>query len=77
MSDTTELELARAEAIEAGRKLFAGPCTFVAGAASIESLPPFGLPEIPCRHPIFPANSKSLAQASAKLSQERIRLPAL
>ena len=46
MSDSTELELARAEAIEAGRKLFAGPCTFVAGAASIESLPPFGLPEI-------------------------------
>jgi GTP-binding protein len=34
------------EQIEAGRRLFAGPCTFVAGAASIESLPPFDLPEI-------------------------------
>ncbi|HEX2891193.1 ribosome biogenesis GTP-binding protein YihA/YsxC [Vineibacter terrae] len=32
--------------IEAGRRLFAAPCTFIAGAASIESLPPFELPEI-------------------------------
>ena len=28
------------EEIEAARKLFAGPCDFVSGAASIESLPP-------------------------------------
>jgi GTP-binding protein len=35
-----------AEQIETGRRLFAGPCTFVAGAASIESLPPFDAPEI-------------------------------
>jgi GTP-binding protein len=35
-----------AEAIEAARKLFAGPCEFVAGAASLESLPAFGLVEI-------------------------------
>ncbi len=34
------------EEIEAGRRLFAGPCSFVAGAASIASLPPFGAPEI-------------------------------
>lgn len=34
------------EAIEAGRRLFAAPCDFVAGAASVESLPPFSLPEI-------------------------------
>ncbi len=32
--------------IEAGRRLFAAPCTFVAGAASIASLPPFDAPEI-------------------------------
>jgi len=32
--------------IEAARKLFAGPCEFVAGAASIASLPAAGLPEI-------------------------------
>jgi GTP-binding protein len=32
--------------IEAARKLFAGPCSFVAGAASLESLPAIGLPEI-------------------------------
>jgi GTP-binding protein len=35
-----------AEQLEAGRRLFAAPCGFVAGAASIESLPPFGAPEI-------------------------------
>ncbi|MCW5747138.1 MAG: ribosome biogenesis GTP-binding protein YihA/YsxC [Alphaproteobacteria bacterium] len=35
-----------AEQIEAGRRLFAAPCTFVAGAASIASLPPFAAPEI-------------------------------
>jgi GTP-binding protein len=32
--------------IEAARKLFAGPCEFVAGAASIDSLPAASLPEI-------------------------------
>jgi GTP-binding protein len=32
--------------IEAARKLFAGPCVFVAGAASTESLPATSLPEI-------------------------------
>ena len=32
--------------IEAARKLFAGPCEFVAGAASFESLIPISLPEI-------------------------------
>lgn len=35
-----------AEALEAGRRLFAAPCRFVAGAAVIEALPPPGLPEI-------------------------------
>jgi GTP-binding protein len=35
-----------AEQVEAGRRLFAAPCTFVAGAASIASLPPFEAPEI-------------------------------
>jgi GTP-binding protein len=34
------------QGIEAGRKLFAGPCEFVAGAASFESLPAFSLPEV-------------------------------
>jgi GTP-binding protein len=32
--------------IEAARKLFAGPCDFISGAASVESLPPIALPEI-------------------------------
>jgi GTP-binding protein len=32
--------------IEAARKLFAGPCDFMAGAASFESLIPISLPEI-------------------------------
>jgi GTP-binding protein len=35
-----------AEEIEAARKLFAGECTFVAGAASFESMPPIALPEV-------------------------------
>ncbi|MBS0539218.1 MAG: YihA family ribosome biogenesis GTP-binding protein [Proteobacteria bacterium] len=34
------------EEIEAARKLFAGPCEFVAGAATIESLPGIALPEV-------------------------------
>ena len=32
--------------LEAARKLFAGACEFVSGAASLESLPAVGLPEI-------------------------------
>ena len=35
-----------AEAIEAGRKLFAGPCDFFFAAASCDGLPPVGAPEI-------------------------------
>ena len=41
--------LARAptpQAIEAGRKLFAGPCAFAFAAARVEGLPPIGAPEI-------------------------------
>ncbi len=34
------------EAIEAGRKLFAGPCDFVFAAAKSDGLPPIGAPEI-------------------------------
>ncbi len=34
------------DAIEAGRYLFAQDCRFVAGAASIDRLPPLGLPEV-------------------------------
>src|SRR5262250_262723 len=34
------------EEIEAARKLFAGPCEFVAGAASIDSLIGISLPEV-------------------------------
>ncbi len=36
----------QAAQLEAGRRLFASPCEFVAGAASIASLPPFDLPEV-------------------------------
>jgi GTP-binding protein len=35
-----------AEAIEAGRKLFAGPCDFFFAAAKSDGLPPIGAPEI-------------------------------
>src|SRR5260370_3462318 len=35
-----------AEAIEAARKRLAGPCEFIAGAASLESLPASSLPEV-------------------------------
>lgn len=41
-----EEDAARAEAVEAGRRLFARECRFVAGAASLARLPPAGLPEI-------------------------------
>ena len=34
------------EELEAARKLFAGPCDFVSGAASLESMPAFSLPEV-------------------------------
>ena len=34
------------EDVEAARKLFAGPCDFISGAASVESLPPIALPEV-------------------------------
>lgn len=34
------------EELEAARRLFAGPCDFVAGAASFESLPVIALPEV-------------------------------
>jgi len=34
------------EAIEAGRKLFAGPCDFFFAAAKADGLPPIGAPEI-------------------------------
>jgi GTP-binding protein len=34
------------EDIETARKLFAGPCDFISGAASVESLPPIALPEV-------------------------------
>ena len=34
------------EELEAARKLFAGPCEFVSGAASLDSMPAFSLPEI-------------------------------
>src|SRR6478752_4915931 len=45
MPDQRASERSPAE-IEAARKLFAGPCEFVAGAASFESLIPISLPEI-------------------------------
>lgn len=35
-----------AAAIERGRRLFAAPCSFVAGAAGVESLPEMSVPEI-------------------------------
>lgn len=37
---------ALAAALEAGRKLFAAQCDFIAGAATPESLPAFNLPEV-------------------------------
>lgn len=39
-------EAAEADALEAGRLLFAQSCRFVAGATTLESLPPADLPEI-------------------------------
>jgi GTP-binding protein len=40
------MEQRTAGEIEAARKLFAGPCEFIAGAASFESLIPISLPEV-------------------------------
>lgn len=45
MADNTQDGHTREE-IEAARKLFAGPCDFISGAASVESLPPIALPEV-------------------------------
>ena len=39
MADNTQEGRAPAE-IEAARKLFVGPCDFISGAGSVESLPP-------------------------------------
>lgn len=36
----------RAAQLEAGRRLFAGSCVFVAGVAQLEMMPPMSLPEI-------------------------------
>ena len=35
-----------ADALEAGRRLFAGPCDFLRGVAGLDQLPDFGLPEV-------------------------------
>ncbi len=46
---TTSFELSEApdpEALEHGRKLFAGPCDFLKGVTSIEALPPADRPEV-------------------------------
>ena len=41
-----EAEKSDADFLEAGRKLFAGPCEFIYAAARLEALPPIGAPEI-------------------------------
>jgi GTP-binding protein len=38
--------MSSADATEAARKLFAGPCDFIWGATSIDNLPPAKLPEV-------------------------------
>ena len=45
MADDKDAERSPAE-IEAARKLFAGPCEFVAGAATFESMPGIALTEV-------------------------------
>ena len=45
MADSTQEGRSPAE-IEAARKLFVGPCDFISGAGSVESLPPIALPEV-------------------------------
>lgn len=44
--DVSPLPEPDADALEAGRKLFAQECTFVSGAADYAGLPPDGLPEV-------------------------------
>jgi GTP-binding protein len=44
--DTNGADAADAEAIEAGRRLFAQECRFIAGAATLDSVPADTLPEI-------------------------------
>ncbi|MGA2043737.1 MAG: ribosome biogenesis GTP-binding protein YihA/YsxC [Roseiarcus sp.] len=46
MSEAAAAEAAGAAVIEAGRKLFAGPCDFFFAAAKSDGLPPVGAPEI-------------------------------
>lgn len=46
MADSKPDEVRTAAEIEAARKFFAGPCDFISGAASVESLPPIALPEV-------------------------------
>ena len=46
MADSKPDEGRTAAEIEAARKFFAGPCDFISGAASVESLPPIALPEV-------------------------------
>jgi GTP-binding protein len=46
LTDGAAADARTAEEIEGARKLFAGRCDFVAGAASFDSLIPVGLPEI-------------------------------
>ena len=45
MAENTQEGRTPAE-IEAARKLFVGPCDFISGAGSVESLPPIALPEV-------------------------------
>lgn len=46
MPELTEDEVRAAQAAEDGRKLFAGECTFVLGAAALHQVPDSALPEI-------------------------------
>lgn len=41
-----EQEEASAAALEAARRLFAGPCTFITGAADVDGLPEAAIPEV-------------------------------
>ncbi|KAF0145197.1 MAG: GTP-binding protein [Rhodospirillaceae bacterium] len=45
-AETDELSIERGGGIEAGRRLFAGPCAFITAAATVSQLPSFHLPEI-------------------------------
>lgn len=46
MSEAGDRAAKEAARIEAGRKLFAGPCDFMLGAVSLDTLPPPALPEV-------------------------------